>query len=204
MRNFPRRSGRSLPSERRGLVGLRAAGVGATFAAEVGMAVVWSAVCALAALAAGVQQVQGDGASAQMKTRVLPGHGYIRYEVLPGDDQAEAGEVIVVHEERLPSPPAPGPATAEAAETYVNAIGDNAARPRCTGLRAKLLVRIFEMQGMQVEPSFAAWLERNLNLGASGVKTIQLLGGDPLLLTALKVDGVARGLAEDLARCEQQ
>lgn len=169
------------------------------------MAVVWSAVCALAALAAGAQQVQAEGASAQMRTRVLPGHGYIRYEVLPGDDDAESGEVIVVHEERRPAPPPSEAATLAPAEGSGNggAVGDNAARARCTGLRAKLLVRIFEMQGMQVEPSFAAWLERNLNLGASGVKTIQLLGGDPLLLTALKVDGAARGLAEDLARCEQ-
>ena len=162
------------------------------------MAVVWSAVCALAALAAGAQQVQANGASAQMKTRVLPGHGYIRYEVLPGDEDAEPGEVIVMHEERPPAPPSdatvavPEPPPAERRG------------PDCSGLRAKLLVRIFEMQGMQVEPSFAAWLERNLTFGSSGVKTLQLLGGEPLLLTAVKVDGVARGLAEDLARCEQQ
>ncbi len=162
------------------------------------MAVVWSAVCALAALAAGVQQVEATGASPQMKTRVLPGHGYIRYEVLPGDDAAEPGEVIVMHEERPPAPPSD--AAVSAAEP------PPAARrgPDCTALRAKLLVRIFEMQGMQIEPPFAAWLERNLTLGSSGVKTLQLLGGEPLLLTALKVDGVARGLAEDLARCEQQ
>lgn len=169
----------------------------ATFRAEVGMAVVWSAVCALAAIAAGVQQVQADGAAPQMKTRVLPGHGYIRFEVLPGDDNAETGEVIVVHEERRPAP-APDAAVASEEPSAPARRG-----PECTGLRAKLLVRIFEMQGMQVEPSFAAWLERNLNLGASGVKTIQLLGGESLLVTAVKVDGVARGLAEDLARCEQ-
>ena len=162
------------------------------------MAVVWSADCALAALAAGVEQVQAEGASPQMKTRMLPGHGYIRYEVLPGDDDAESGEVIVVHEERRPAPPSDAPVP------YEEPAAPARRGPDCTGLRARLLVRIFEMQGMQIEPSFAAWLERNLNLGSAGVRTIQLLGGDPLLLTALKVDGVARGLAEDLARCEQR
>jgi len=61
---------------------------GVSLREEVGMAVVWSAVCALAALAAGVQQGQPVADAPQMKTRVLPGHGYIRYEVLPGDDEA--------------------------------------------------------------------------------------------------------------------
>jgi hypothetical protein len=170
------------------------------------MAVVWSAVCALAALAAGVQQAQPVAEAPQMKTRVLPGHGYIRYEVLPGDEEAEPGEVIVIHEERRPAPRAGASAVEEPLGGTVSAaIGDNAApRPACAALRAKLLARIFEMQGMQIEPELAAWLERNLDLGTAGVKTIQLLGGDPLLLTALKVDGVARGLAEDLARCERR
>lgn len=171
------------------------------------MAVVWSAVCALAALAAGAQQAQADAVAPQMKTRVLPGHGYIRYEVLPGDDQAEPGEVIVVHEERRPTPLREAePASEQPMEGLVSgAIGDNIGiAARCSELRAKLLVRIFEMQGMQIEPAFAAWLERNLSLGSSGVRTIHRLGGEPLVVTALKVDGVARGLAEDLARCEQQ
>jgi hypothetical protein len=35
------------------------------------------------------------------------------------------------------------------------------------------------------------------------VKTIRIEGGAPQLLTTLQVDGVARGLAEDLARCER-
>ena len=56
---------------------------------------------------------------------------------------------------------------------------------------------------MQIEPELAEWLDRNLTMGNSAAKTIQILGGDPMLLTALKSDGVARGLAEDLARCER-
>jgi hypothetical protein len=169
------------------------------------MAVVWSAVCALAALAAGVQ-AQGVESGSQMRTRVLPGHGYVRYEVLPGDDEAEAGEVIVVHEDRRPAPKASAPGNEVEGSEVTVAVGDNVARSErsaCSGIRAKLLARLFEMQGMQIEPEFAAWLERNLDLGRSGVKTIQLLGGESLLVTALKADGVARGLAEDLARCER-
>jgi hypothetical protein len=167
------------------------------------MAVVWSAVCAMAALAAGMQKAQPADEAPQMRTRVLPGHGYIRYEALPGDDETEAGEVIVVHEERRPAPPPDRNAGAEPDEVAVRPVPRNE-RSTCSGLRAKLLARVFEMQGMQIEPELAAWLERNLNLGSSGVKTIQLLGGDPLVVTLLKVDGVARGLAEDLARCEQR
>jgi hypothetical protein len=160
------------------------------------MSVVWSAVCALAALAAAVQQGSPEQ-QPQTRTKVLPGHGYIRYEVLPGDEEAEPGELIVIHEERRPAPPQE--ATAE----------EPAPRPKareqdfCAGMRSKLVARLFEMQGLQIEPELAEWLERNLSMGSSDVKTIQLLGGDPLLLTALKSDGVARGLAEDLARCER-
>jgi hypothetical protein len=119
-----------------------------------------------------------------------------------------AGRVVVIESHQARPPPPRADASASVEEPLGGrlsgaAVGDNAARPACAAIRAKLLARIFEMQGMQVEPELAAWLERNLDLGTSGVKTIQVLGGDPLLLTALKVDGVARGLAEDLARCER-
>ncbi|HYY53348.1 MAG TPA: hypothetical protein VE755_10765 [Myxococcales bacterium] len=163
------------------------------------MSVVWPAICALAALAAGVQQAPSGFDAPQMRTKALPGYGYIRYEVLPGDDQADPGELIVVHEERrqaLPQteatalpPPAPASASTE---------------PKaCTALRGKLLARIFEVQGIQVEPEFAQWLERNLAMGTPDLRTVQVYGGQPLLMTALQADGTARSLAEDLARCEQ-
>ena len=163
------------------------------------MSVVWSAICALAALAAGVQQTQAAGDAPQMRTKSLPGYGYIRYEVLPGDDQAEPGELIVVHEERRQSP-----AQTEATEPQPSAPAATVRESRaCAGLRGKLLARVFEMQGIQVEPELAQWLEKNLAMGTSDVRAIQIYGGQPLLLTALQVDSVARGLADDLARCEQ-
>lgn len=164
------------------------------------MSVVWSGICAVAALAAAAQRVQGTGEGSQMRTKVLPGHGYIRYEVLPGDEETEPGELIVVHEERRPAP-SPSP---EAVQTQSPAPVARRDEKPCSELRAKLVARLFEVQGLQVEPEFAEWLERNLTMGGSHVKTILIEGGTPQLLTALQVDGVARGLAEDLARCERR
>jgi hypothetical protein len=163
------------------------------------MAVVWSAICALSALAAGVQQAQAGGAP-QMRTKSLPGYGYIRYEVLPGDDQAEPGELIVVHEDRRPAlqqseATAPEPAAAPSAPRV---------QSPCAPLRAKLLVRLFQVQGLEVEPDVAEWLERNVAMGTRDVNSIQLVRGQPALLTALQVDSVARALADDLAACEKK
>jgi hypothetical protein len=162
------------------------------------MAVVWPAICALAAFAAGAQQAPGADEAPQMRTKVLPGHGYIRYEVLPGDDEVPAGELIVVHEERRLPPPSDTAAAEEPPR----------APPRreekaCAGTRAKLIARIYEVQGIQVEPEFAEWLEKNLATGMGSTVPVQLLGGDPLLISTMKADPVARGLAEDLARCER-
>jgi len=164
------------------------------------MSVVWPAICALAALAAGVQQTQTAGDEPQMRTRSLPGYGYIRYEVLPGDEQAEPGELIVVHEERRQSPPQTETAALEASAPAAPSREPNA----CAGLRGKLLARVFEVQGIQVEPEFAQWLERNLAMGTPDLRTVQIYGGQPVLMTALQVDGTARALAEELARCEQK
>ena len=162
------------------------------------MAFVWSAVCALAAVAAGAQQAPGAEEAPQMRTKLLPGYGYIRYEVMPGDDEAPPGELIVVHEERRLSPPTevapaqePAPVPARRAERV------------CAAQRSKLVARLYEIQGMQIEPEFAEWLEKNLALGTSDARTVQLVHGEPLLVSALKSDGVARGLADDLARCER-
>jgi len=162
------------------------------------MAAVWPAICALAAVAAGAQQAPGADEAPQMRTKVLPGHGYIRYEVLPGDDEVPAGELIVVHEERRPQP-APDTAAAEEAPRAPPRREEKA----CASTRAKLIARLYEVQGIQVEPEFAEWLEKNLATGMGSTLPVQLLGGDPLLISAMKADGVARGLAEDLARCER-
>jgi hypothetical protein len=160
------------------------------------MSLVVSSFCALAALAAAQQRTDAP-AQAQVRTKVLPGNGYIRYQVEPGDDEAPPGELVVLHEERRAAP-APQPAIVEEAPPP-------APRPQarsCADERGKLLSRLFEMQGLQVDPDFARWLERNRALGTSGIRNLFLAGGEPLLQLAVKTDGIARALAEDLARCE--
>jgi hypothetical protein len=162
------------------------------------MAVVWSSVCALAALAAAVQlRAPADAQGGSVRTRVLPGAGYIRYQVEPGDDEEPAGELIVVHEERRAVPLPDTAATSEPLPEPQRA----AARP-CAAERAKLVARLFEMQGLQIDPEFALWLERNRALGQSGIANLYFSGSETLLMTAVKSDGIARGLAEDVAKCE--
>src|SRR5438132_1815205 len=143
--------------------------------------------CSLALAAAAALQPE-------MRTKILPGNGYIRYEVLPGDEEEPAGELIVVHVDRAPPPPAVEPTTASEPPPPRR-------RDLCAPERAKLVARLFEMRGMQVDPAFAEWLERNLTLGTRGVPTFQI-GGEPILITAVKADAIARTLAEDLAHCE--
>lgn len=160
------------------------------------MALVVSSFCALAAFAAAQQRTDAP-AQAQVRTKVLPGNGYIRYQVEPGDDQQPPGELVVVHEERRPAP-APQPAVAEEAP-----LPAPRSRARsCAEERGKLLSRLFQMQGLQIDPDFARWLERNSALGTSGISNLFLASGEPLLQLAVKTDGIARALAEDLARCE--
>src|SRR3954453_9892289 len=119
------------------------------------MALVVSSFCALAALASA--QRSDASAQAQVRTKVLPGNGYIRYQVQPGDDQEPAGELVVVHEERKP---APAPQLEAAGEPPPPPAPHPRARP-CADERGKLLARLFEMQGLQIDPDFARWLEHN-------------------------------------------
>jgi hypothetical protein len=128
---------------------------------------------------------------------VLPGNGYIRYQPEPGDATEPPGELIVLHEERRPAPPPQLQAAEEAPPTQPRY------RPLpCAAERGKLLARLLEMQGLQVDPEFAVWMDRNRAMGNGGAPNLFLLGGDPLLLTAVRTDGIARSLAEDLSRCE--
>lgn len=152
--------------------------------------------CAIA-FAAGVLQTPGP--AREMRTKVLPGKGTIRYEVQPGDDDLAPGELVVVPSQRR----TPVAADAEAAPLparRLEARRDDACRPA----RARLLVRLFQLRGMQVDEQFAEWLEQNVTVGERGLASLQIVNaGDSLLLTAVKIDGVARTLAEDVARCER-
>ncbi|MGZ6143155.1 MAG: hypothetical protein ACXWLM_07440 [Myxococcales bacterium] len=144
----------------------------------------------LALLAAGTQ--------AETRTKVLPGNGYIRYQVLPGDDEQPPGELLVTHADRS-APPAPAPPAA--APGPVEEPPPPPRADRCAPLRAKLLARLFEMRGLEIEPQLAEWLERNLQLGSRSLFGLSA-EGEPLIVIGVKTDGVVRMLAEDLARCE--
>lgn len=152
--------------------------------------------CAIA-FAAGVMQAPEP--AREMRTKVLPGNGTIRYEVQPGDDDLPPGELVVVPSQR-------GTAAAEEGEPAPLPARRPEARrdDPCRPARAKLLARLFQMRGMQVDEQFAEWLEQNVTVGERGLASLQVVNaGDSLLFTAVKIDGVARTLAEDVARCER-
>lgn len=171
------------------------------------MSSVWLIVAVLLAQAAPQKAPKPE-----VRTKVLPGGGYIRYEVLPGDDEKPAGELTVVHEERTPPPqagqePAPAPEPPPEAEEQ----GRRAAPPsmqkpredRCAPLRVKLLARIYLVRGLDLDPEVAAFVERNSKLGSEGIARIRI-GGESLLATAVRNDFIARSMVQELARCERE
>lgn len=129
----------------------------------------------------------------EMRTLVLPGVGYIRFEVLPGEDEEPAGEVVVMPaRERI----APVPAVETAAPAR------KAAKRGCEAERGKLVARILQETGLDLEPDVAAWLDRETGLLAAGTGS-SWVGGAPLLLQAVRNDPIARELAIELYRCQR-
>jgi hypothetical protein len=173
---------------------------------------IW-AVCGLAAGAAFALQP----GKREVRTMILPGNsGYIRYEVLPGDDDLPPGEMTVIHEDAPPAPPADTQAqtkTQTQTEAEPEAADDSpqtrqrmAERQRqrelCAPIRGKLAARLLQLRGLEVDPGFAEWLTHNVTMGSEGVPQLQLIGPDPLLFEAVRNDLIARSLAEELAQCQ--
>jgi len=140
----------------------------------------------------------------EVRTLDLGNGSTIRYEVLPGDDQEPAGELVVVHME--PPPPA---ATRQARVEPADQI-EPRDRPApvvqrrnvaCEELRGRLAARLFELRGLDVDSDVALWVHRNLYFAGGPTPVLQLFA-DPLFFTALQSDATARGLAVELARCE--
>jgi hypothetical protein len=162
-------------------------------------------------LAASAQQADQDDAPAQepRETRTIqfPNGSTIRYEVLPGDDQVPAGELIVMHFDKPLEPPAARsePARAEtvgAEQTPAPPPVRKEARDPCAEQRGKLIGRLLQLRGMEpVDPQFALWIDRNLHIGGGTGPAFQF-STDPLFLTALKSDSTAYFLAAELAQCE--
>ena len=114
----------------------------------------------------------------EMKTLQLGNGSYIRYEVLPDDDQQPPGQLVVMHFDA--SNAAPAAAEAE---------------------RMRLAARLLELRGVQVDHDVALWIQRNSYFTGDGVPAVQVFA-DPLFFSAMQSDSTARALATDLAHCE--
>jgi hypothetical protein len=140
----------------------------------------------------------------EVRTLQLGGGSYIRYEVMPGDDEQPPGELVVMHME----PPAAAPQQAQATPDDQPEARARAAvrayqrkRAACDDLRMQLAARLLELRGVQVDPEVALWIQRNLFFSGDGVPAVQVVA-DPLFFSAMQNDSTARGLATDLAHCE--
>jgi hypothetical protein len=149
----------------------------------------------------------------QMRTVHVEG-GTIRYEVLPGDDSAPAGQLIVVPAERRRSAaladegaghPLPGDEV-EGERGPSCPPGHRArreARDGCSELRGKLAARLLFLRGLDVSEDVALWLQRNPSYFPQGLRIVDVLRDDTLA-EMVKVDLTARDYAEQLARCESR
>ena len=140
-----------------------------------------------------------------MRTLDLGGGSYIRYEVMPGDDEQPPGELVVMHMEPPPVAPQPAQATPDdQPETRARAALRSYQRQRaaCEDLRMQLAGRLLELRGVQVDPDVALWVTRNLYFTGDGVPAVQVFA-DPLFFSAMQSDSTARGLAVELAHCEE-
>ena len=164
-----------------------------------------------AQLQAGQAQAQPDAkdkpAVEKRETRTLQlgGGSYIRYEVMPGDDEQPPGELVVMHME----PPAAAPQPAQASsddqpESRARAAVRSYQRRRaaCDEVRMQLAARLLELRGVQVDPDVALWVTRNLYFTGDGIPAVQVIP-DPLFFSAMQSDTTARGLAVELAHCEE-
>ena len=144
----------------------------------------------------------------ETRTLQLGGGSYIRYEVMPGDDEQPPGELVVMHMDQPPAAP-------QAAQTVQTTSDDQPEsrvraavrsnqrrRAACDDLRMQLAARLLELRGVQVDPDVALWVERNLYFAGNGVPALQVFA-DPLFFSAMQSDTTARGLAVDLAHCEE-
>ena len=141
----------------------------------------------------------------ETRTLQLGGGSYIRYEVMPGDDEQPPGELVVMHMEPPPAAPQQAQAASdEQPESRARAALRSVQRRRaaCEDLRMKLAARLLELRGVQVDPDVALWVTRNLYFTGDGVPVLQIFA-DPLFFSSMQSDSTARGLAVELAHCEE-
>ena len=151
------------------------------------------------------EQKNGAGEKREMRTKQLGNGSYIRYEVMPGDDEQPPGELVVMHMEA----PKVTPSEAQTSEEVQPGPDARAAlrsiqrrRAACEEPRMRLAARLLELRGVQVDPDVALWIERNLYFTGDGTPAVQVFP-DPLFFSAMQNDSTARDLATELARCEE-
>src|SRR5437867_7535287 len=85
----------------------------------------------------------------EVRTLDLGGGSYIRYEVMPGDDEQPPGELVVMHME--PPPAAPQATPEDQPETRARAAVRSYQRRRaaCDDVRMQLAGRLLELRGVQ-------------------------------------------------------
>jgi hypothetical protein len=141
----------------------------------------------------------------ETRTLQLGGGSYVRYEVMPGDDEQPPGELVVMHMEPPPAAPQQAQAATEdqpdsRARAAVRAVQRR--RAACEDVRMQLAARLLELRGVQVDPDVALWVTRNLYFTGDGVPALQVFA-DPLFFSSMQSDSTARGLAVELAHCEE-
>ena len=159
------------------------------------------------------KQAQTQGAEAQkngtaekreMRTRQLGNGSYIRYEVMPGDDEQPPGELVVMHME-APEVAAAEPQTPEqvqsGADVRTSRRSAQQRRAACEEIRMRLAARLLELRGVQVDPDVALWIQRNLYFAGDGTPALQIVP-DQLFFSAMQYDSTARALATEVAHCE--
>jgi hypothetical protein len=148
-------------------------------------------------------QKNGATEKREMRTLQLGNGSYIRYEVLPGDDEQPPGELIVMHMEEPKVAPARGAEEVQpGAEVRAALPSAEQRRTGCEEPRGRLAARLLELRGVQVDPDVALWIQRNLYFTGDGTPAVQVFA-DPLFFSALQNDSTARDLATELARCEE-
>ena len=156
--------------------------------------------------ASGAPPTKAAKPSRPMRTLKVDG-GFIRYEVLPEDAQSPPGELFFIATSQ------PGHARSSEPRYGDVAQRDEApaqkrrdrARPasdKCRDAQAKLAVRYFELEGLDVPPDLALWLQDH----PSFFSELQPGAGSyifgPTMAALVQRDQNARIYAEELARCE--
>ena len=154
-----------------------------------------------------------------MRTLKVDG-GFIRYEVLPEDAQTPPGEIVVVAPTRAgrgssaevrygdaAQGSSAGRYHADGHQHEEGHSGPHQRRPRaasdkCRDAQAKLAIRYFELEGLDVPGDLALWLQDHPSFFVELHPGTGSYVYGPTMASLVQRDSAARAYAEELARCE--